>query len=72
MSICVDCKHATWARTKSGALHPSGNGWCEKEVLVPPAPAAFQWFPKPQLLGGSINRKGARPDHCHYFDKKEA
>lgn len=72
MSICIECKRAQWARTKSGALDPSGAGWCVKADPIPPAPAAFQLFPEPQLLGWNISRKSGLPANCRYFDKKGA
>lgn len=28
MSVCVGCLYARWGRTKSGRLHPSGDGKC--------------------------------------------
>ena len=32
--ICVGCKYAEWLRTKTGALHPSGQGTCGYRLVV--------------------------------------
>lgn len=68
MKSCKACKHAEWHRTAAGRLHPSGDGTCGKEVVVPPAPAAYYWLPKPKLAGGQINRREELKDHCAYFE----
>lgn len=77
-SICSSCAFSRWDRTKSGSLHPSGNGRCEfysmtkKEIVFP---ASFRWITlsgRPEvktniprnLGGGAINRKSPRFTTC--------
>jgi transcriptional regulator NrdR family protein len=33
MKNCTECVHANWLRTKSGRLHPSGEGKCGTKRL---------------------------------------
>jgi len=37
-STCIGCRFALWERTRSGRLHPDGNGTCEwRPTAVPVA-----------------------------------
>jgi len=61
-STCVGCIYAEWERTKSGRLHPSGDGLCryfKEHQLDYRIPAAFFWPCLPTLVphGGRINRR---------------
>lgn len=37
MTVCLNCKYATWERTSKGRLHPGGEGTCSwtQTVKVP-------------------------------------
>ena len=60
-AVCLGCRFAVWKKTKSGGLHPSGDGRCSWQM--PPLAAAFYFqgytvnheTTKPS--GGYINRK---------------
>lgn len=75
MKSCVYCKHAEWARTKGGKLHPSGDGKCThpKGYETPKIPAAFYFvggWSKPS--GGYINRRKELKDDCLFFQREGA
>lgn len=59
---CSGCRFASWKMTASGRLHPSGDGVCTYEWVLPPLPASMYWVgwlggcPTPS--GGYINRHG--------------
>lgn len=72
MKSCLHCVHAKWNRTEAGRLHPSGDGHCEKEVKLPPLPAAFYWIGRPHFGGGHINRCSELKEHCVYFTRETA
>jgi hypothetical protein len=75
MKNCTECVHAEWKRTASGKLHPSGDGRCTKQIVIPPLPGAFGWgyawssksgrIPEP--IGGEINRRQELKEHCPYW-----
>ena len=72
MRTCVECKHASWLRvTKTGRLHPSGEGTCSKEYKLPPLPASMFWSygqePKPLLR--PINRREQLDEHCKHWER---
>ena len=67
MKNCTECVHANWRRTKTGALHPSGDGECGKEIKIPQLPQAFFFTIQPFIGGGSINRRRELKDHCPYW-----
>jgi hypothetical protein len=72
MKDCTDCKHAKWARTAGGKLHPSGDGKCQYQWKAPQLPAAFYFIGRePVPLGGFINRRKPLKEHCVYFARKE-
>lgn len=70
MKNCTECAHANWQRTKSGSLHPSGEGKCGKKIEIPQLPQAFYWTSPPYLCGGYINRREELKDHCTYWQQK--
>lgn len=55
-SECLTCQFAYWQKTKSGKLHPSGNGRCTFEPRIP-IPEAKKWVWELSLSYGFINRK---------------
>ena len=69
MRNCTDCKYAQWEKTKTGRLHPSGNGKCTYNYKVPQLPASMHWHGGKPLkpLGGQINRKKELKHHCVYY-----
>jgi hypothetical protein len=61
-SACVGCKYADWKRTRSGKMHPSGEGRCtymKRNTLDIRIPAAFFWVDgsQPTPVGGRITRR---------------
>ena len=72
MKNCTHCIHAKWDLTAAGKLHPSGNGRCQKEVRLPPLPAAMYWLSSPRPCGGHIHRKREHADHCPYYARAES
>ena len=74
MKNCKDCKYADWDKTKSGRLHPSGDGRCTFPWKIPALPASMYWIGKnsPTPNGGSINRKKRFKDHCPYYGRIES
>ena len=71
MKNCTECAYANWQRTKSGSLHPSGEGRCGKKIELPQLPKAFYWSSEPYLCGGYINRREELKDHCPYWQQKQ-
>lgn len=71
MKNCTHCIHAAWERTKTGKLHPSGDGRCTKTVQVPQLPQALYWLGEPKPCGGHINRRSELKDHCVYFARND-
>lgn len=69
MKSCVHCAHAVWEKTKSGKLHPSGDGRCSYPYSVPALPQSMYWIGRtaPAPSGGHINRREELKDHCPYF-----
>lgn len=68
MRTCKDCKYADWKRTKTGALHPSGEGRCRYPWKMPPLPASMFWSGvEPTVSGGMIFRNREFVDHCPYY-----
>jgi len=72
MKNCTHCKYADWQRTKSGALHPSGDGKCTFEYKVPVLPQSMYWLSDCIPYGGYISRKKELKDHCAYFLREGA
>lgn len=70
MKDCTHCKHASWTRTKTGALHPSGDGRCTYQVKLPTLPASKYWYLNPSVAGGYINRREPLDKDCVYWEKK--
>jgi hypothetical protein len=72
---CIGCKYAQWKTTKTGRLHPSGEGQCTFPVRIPVLPLAFHWLGGSlTLLGGFILRKRGWYENCPTFaplDTKE-
>lgn len=68
---CLDCKFADWMRTKSGRLHPSGEGECTWEFRASVLAAAYQWSSTPKLTGGTIWRHEGLPGdgRCPQFQR---
>ncbi len=72
MKNCTHCKYADWRRTKSGALHPSGDGKCTFGYKVPVLPQSMYWLSGCIPYGGYISRKQELKDHCAYFLREGA
>jgi hypothetical protein len=70
MKNCTHCEHANWKRTKTGALHPSGDGHCGFEVKLPVLPAAKYWSLRGFVAGGLINRRTELQQHCAHYKRK--
>lgn len=72
MKTCQGCIYAEWKKTKAGKLHPSGDGRCTYEVIIPVLPYSFSWrghygeiVNYSQLIaGGFIERHRELKDHC--------
>ena len=71
MKDCTHCKHAEWYRTKTGALHPSGDGMCTWTFVPPKLPASMFFITPPYVSGGTINRRKELPTDCVYFARVE-
>jgi hypothetical protein len=71
MKDCTHCKHAAWLRTRSGALHPCGDGMCTWTFVPPKLPASMYFLQKPVPNGGTINRRKELPTDCVYFARVE-
>jgi len=63
---CTNCALAKWQRTKTGRLHPSGDGQCQwrmPEVIIPRAFYYHTWSHAerdvPAPSGGYIDRRKA-------------
>ena len=69
MKNCTGCKYAEWQRTKSGNLHPSGDGECTYEVKRPVAPISMSL--SFHICGGFINRRRELKDHCPCYEAKK-
>jgi len=67
MKNCTGCKYAKWERTKTGRLHPSGDGECVYPYKVPSLPAAMFWINTPRPMGGFINRREDLKSNCLYY-----
>lgn len=74
MKHCDLCAHALWDRTKSNALHPSGDGVCTyqvKSVVVPACWPTSQIPFIPEVQRFRINRKQKLPEHCPTYARKD-
>lgn len=73
MKNCMGCKYAEWNRTKTGALHPSGDGYCRYPWKLPPLPASLHWMgtAEPTPYGGCISRREEFKDHCPYYVRED-
>ena len=74
MKTCLGCKWASWKRTESGRLHPSGDGRCTVPFKMPVLSAAFYWLSEhpPRPLGGFIGRRKELKDHCPHYAREES
>ena len=73
MKNCTKCGYANWERTKTGRLHPSGEGICSYVVKMPVLPASRYWIGRsePSPMGGLINRRSELKNDCpHYWEEK--
>jgi len=69
MKTCKGCKYAKWDRTKTGRLHPSGDGKCTFIVKPSPLPNAFYYVQSPFICGGHISRnRDPYRNHCPYYN----
>jgi hypothetical protein len=69
MKSCLGCRFADWQRTRTGRLHPSGDGQCTFVVKVPALPLSMRWggsWGRNDLdaTGGAISRKHSFQSHC--------
>ena len=71
MKNCTNCKLAEWEKTKTGRLHPSGDGRCTYEYKVRVLPASMYWSSRtiPRPSGGYINRHTELKEHCVYYSE---
>jgi hypothetical protein len=69
MKNCTKCKYAEWNKTKTGRLHPSGDGSCTYQYKIPKLPESMHWITKPRPYGGWINRNSELNDHCVYYQE---
>ena len=69
MKNCMGCKYAEWNKTKSGRLHPNGEGRCKVEIKIPPLPESMHWsgWGAPYPSGGHIERKKELKTDCVYY-----
>jgi hypothetical protein len=74
MKSCLNCTHADWNKTKSGKLHPSGDGTCVYPWKLPPLPASMYWvtLAPPKPFGWEISRKKDLKEHCVYFEREKS
>lgn len=70
MKDCTHCRYAEWKRTKSGKLHPSGDGRCKFPYGLPQLPASMYWIGMPTPSGGWINRREELKQHCPYYARE--
>jgi hypothetical protein len=72
MKDCTDCIYADWQRTESGRLHPSGDGKCQKIIVIPKLPPCWHWAgcSPPSLCGGHINRRQPLSEHCQFYQER--
>lgn len=69
MKNCKGCIYAKWEKTKTGRLHPSGDGNCMFKIKIPELPVSMYWlFSKPRPTGGFINRHNGNREHCSMYD----
>lgn len=54
---CVDCKLAHWEKTKTGRLHPSGDGKCQWTMPAVRLPVSMWLSHSNKPSGGHINRR---------------
>jgi hypothetical protein len=71
---CTTCALAEWSRTKTGRLHPSGEGRCSWRMTPTVIPAAFYWsgwiaHRQPEPSGGYIDRREPKSD-CPTWEPK--
>ena len=63
MKNCMGCKYAEWDKTKSGRLHPNGEGKCLFEFKIPTLPACKYFVGcGPTVCGGFNSRAHAGRD----------
>ena len=68
MKNCMGCKYAEWYKTKSGRLHPNGEGKCLFEFKIPTLPACKYFVGgSPCICGGVIERKKDFKTDCAYY-----
>jgi len=69
MMTCNGCRFAAWQRTKTGALHPSGDGKCTFNYTPKPYPA-YMGNRRPETIEmfyKGINRRTENKVHCPYY-----
>lgn len=69
-TCCNDCKYAKWEKTKSGKLHPSGDGRCEYPWQLSKLPLSKIFVASPIISGGNINRNKSLVGTCVYYERK--
>ena len=71
MKTCIGCKYADWNKTKSGRLHPSGEGQCRHDYQLPPLPNSRYWLQSGLVaLGGYIERGKVYITDCPYYESE--
>lgn len=60
---CLNCAFASWSRTKTGRLHPAGDGRCTWKMPEITLPKSMYWlFNEPNPCGGYIERSSPHTD----------
>ena len=69
MADCLNCGLATWLKTASGRLHPSGDGRCGWRWEKPKLPASFYWVGGGGMspCGGQLDRHNLPKGDCSFF-----
>ena len=68
MKNCTKCKYAEWEKTKTGRLHPSGEGKCTYPYFFGKLPASMCWI-NCHVSGGNINRRIDLEEDCVYYEE---
>jgi len=70
LKTCMGCGYAEWKKTKTGRLHPSGEGKCTYKYNAPALPNSMHFMGNrqpPEPMGGWIDRKHVYETHCPYW-----
>jgi len=62
MNTCLNCRFAEWERTKTGRLHPSGEGECMYRPPQPVLPEPVYCLVKPLYRSACLSRRNPETD----------